>query len=1035
MLSSRSALTPSRVLFLTAFVVAAVTAGLAGRSVLAQPQSRKLFRAPAISNVIDGVTFASGNWKPDLEAGAKGSSLGNHRAVVVVETPAAAADADPAVIVTIPWRRHDADPSAKAIVVVNAATGTVIENAIAARVDSESGDVIFRPEPGSATYDVYYMPWQTNGGSYPTVTYPTAVTTPDAVWARAVRERGANLPRAKTTRIESINDFHSFFPMEIVATKGERATFMAGASSGWRLVPEYRDYSIRMRHDIPQHWAARPAGATFESRVLRDEYFTFQVGVVAGASKLENVRVSFEGFPATWTKTLTCFNSGGIDEHGKAFTKTINVEAGDVQPLWIGVQVPKDQAAGVVTGQVVVAVGGATQRVPVRLTVDSAEAINHGFDEPELMSRLAWLNSTAGTDADFIVRPFTPIAVDGANGHTLSILGRSLALGASGLPATIQSLFTSSVTIGTQPSPVLASPIGLAIDIGGKVEQLQSQPFTVREESRGRAVWTAASQSPRVRMSVTGALEYDGMLDYAIEVRALQDLDVDDISLPIAFVPAAAEYMLGLGRTGGRRPASVDWKWKVENYQEGVWLGGINRGLQYVLRDVNYERPLNTNFYQSKPLNLPPSWYNGGKGGIRIDTTPTAVTATNYSGPRHLAAGETLHFNVRLLLTPFKPVDTKSQLSTRFVHRYVPVDEAKSLGGTVINVHHANEINPYINYPFYNTEQAAAYINEAHSKGVKVKLYDTIRELSYRAYEIFAMRSLGDEIFNDGKGGGHSWLQEHLDDHYYSAWHASATDDAAILDKGTSRWTNYYVEGLAWLADHQKIDGLYLDDVAFGRETMRRMMSVMSARRPELIIDLHSANQFNPRDGFNNSAMLYMELFPYISRLWFGEYFDYSKPDDYWMTEVSGLPFGLMGEMLQDGGHPYRGLLYGMTTRFWGTTDPRPVWKVIDAFGIADSTMFGYWRADTPVRTNNPAILATTFLKPGGAFIALASWSDRDETVALNMNLAAMGFAGAVHVYAPSADGLQTAREIDPRAVVIPAKQGLFVRVEPAKTP
>ncbi len=54
-----------------------------------------------------------------------------------------------------------------------------------------------------------------------------------------------------------------------------------------------------------------------------------------------------------------------------------------------------------------------------------------------------------------------------------------------------------------------------------------------------------------------------------------------------------------------------------------MWLGGINRGLQYVLRDDNYVRPLNTNFYQSQPLNLPPSWYNGGRGGIRIET-PTA---------------------------------------------------------------------------------------------------------------------------------------------------------------------------------------------------------------------------------------------------------------------------------------------------------------------------------------------------------------------------------------------------------------------------
>jgi hypothetical protein len=208
------------------------------------------------------------------------------------------------------------------------------------------------------------------------------------------------------------------------------------------------------------------------------------------------------------------------------------------------------------------------------------------------------------------------------------------------------------------------------------------------------------------------------------------------------------------------------------------------------------------------------------------------------------------------------------------------------------------------------------------------------------------------------------------------------------------------------------------------------MMSVLWARRDRVIVDLHSANHFNPRDGHINSAMLYMEHFPYISRLWFGEYFDYSQPDDYWMTEVSGLPFGLMGEMLQDGGHPYRGLLYGMTTRVYGKTDPRPVWTMMNDFGIAGSRMRGYWLKDTPVRTGRSDLLATTYVKPGGALIVVASWSDRDERVSLSMDLAAMGFSGPVRVYAPAVEGLQAFAEVDPSAVTVPAKQGLFLRVE-----
>ena len=249
------------------------------------------------------------------------------------------------------------------------------------------------------------------------------------------------------------------------------------------------------------------------------------------------------------------------------------------------------------------------------------------------MSRLAWINSAAGTDPDFIVQPFTPVVIGGANRHELSILGRTIALGANGLPDRIMSYFTPEMTsLATTPEAVLAQPIDLRVMVGGQAEALRPQAFQVTQEARGRVTWTAESRSPSFRMAVHGALEYDGMLEYRIELEALGDVSVDDIVMPVALVPDAAEYMLGLGRKGGMRPARVDWTWKVENHQEGVWLGGVHKGLQYVLRDDNYERPLNTNFYQSKPLNLPPSWYNAGRGGIRIETAAGAVTATNYSG-------------------------------------------------------------------------------------------------------------------------------------------------------------------------------------------------------------------------------------------------------------------------------------------------------------------------------------------------------------------------------------------------------------------
>jgi hypothetical protein len=269
-----------------------------------------------------------------------------------------------------------------------------------------------------------------------------------------------------------------------------------------------------------------------------------------------------------------------------------------------------------------------------------------------------------------------------------------------------------------------------------------------------------------------------------------------------------------------------------------------------------------------------------------------------------------------------------------------------------------------------------------------------VRELSNSAYETFAMRSLGHEIYSAGKGGGYSWLQEHLGDDYIAAWYVPEVKDAAIVNSGMSRWHNYYVEGMNWLVQNVGIDGIYLDDVAFDRTTMKRIKRVLTQDAHPGIIDLHSANQYDKSDGFNNSANLYMEHFPYLNRLWFGEYFDYeNNSPDFFLTEVSGIPFGLMGEMLQGGGNPWRGMIYGMTNRMpWSdNADPRPIWKVWDDFGMKGAKMIGYWVEDKPVKTDNPEVLATVYKKDKAALVAIASWAKDDVKIKLTIDWKALG--------------------------------------------
>jgi len=172
---------------------------------------------------------------------------------------------------------------------------------------------------------------------------------------------------------------------------------------------------------------------------------------------------------------------------------------------------------------------------------------------------------------------------------------------------------------------------------------------------------------------------------------------------------------------------------------------------------------------------------------------------------------------------------------------------------------------------------------------------------------------------------------------------------------------------------------------------------------------------------------------PFVSRLWFGEYFEYDLDADYWLTEVSGIPFGLMGEMLEKGGHPYRGMLYGMTTRMYGKYDPRPVWKLFDDFGIAESRMLGYWVEPSPVRTGHKKVLATTYVKDDRILIALASWATEDVEIQLDIRWGQLGVINseAVTAFAPEIRGLQEYQEVDVNETIrIPKEMGLFILIK-----
>jgi hypothetical protein len=973
--------------------------------------------------------YGTGRWNAD--------SLGNHRVVIKVKEKV------DAVVAHIPWRRRDRNPEQKGIYVIDASSGKRILNVTWVNVNREFGDVVFQSMTVPGEYYVYYLLYRAKGTNYPKGYYLPMEKTADPTWLKAHTlddpENAENvlgsLPEAELVQFQSIDNFNSFYPMEVIATNSEVEHMLKmNRRASYLLFPEDRKDPIKMTTDLPAKWIMDGPRTAFGGFAHKGEFYSFQIGLYAARTNIEGVKASMGDLKrkdggVIPSSSFTSFNTGGVDWQGNKFEKTVTVGKGAVQALWMGVQVPQEAASGSYLGEITITPTGLKPtKVKIHLDVSDMVLVDDGDGDPYRLTRLRWLNSQLAAD-DNIVAPFVPMTVQDS---VITCLGRSLSISPSGFPQSVVSFFSpENTSLLKSGRELLAAPIRMVIENSkGKTETWKSSGFDITKRVQGAVAWTSKSTAGPFEVSLEAQMEFDGCVDVRVTLTAKENASVNDIRLEIPLRKDVTKYSMGMGLKGGFRPDSLSWKWDVKRNQDAFWIGDVNAGLECSFRDENYVRPLNTNFYQLKQLNMPPSWYNDAKGGFEFDSHDSLnLVLKAYSGPRKIKSGEKLHFYWSLLMTPFKLIHTDPQWSTRYYHKYQNISEIAALGANTINVHHATEINPYLNYPFLRPKAMKAYIDSAHTLGMKVKIYYTVRELSDHAPELFALKSLGDEVLSYGSGGGSSWLLEHTDQNYIPGWFVPELNDATIINSGVSRWHNYYVEGLNWLAKNVGIDGLYIDDVAFDRITMKRVRKVLDRNRPDALIDLHSANQFNPRDGYVNSALLYMEHFPYINRLWFGENFDYDSRPDYWLTEISGIPFGLMGEMLEKGGNPWRGMVYGMTNRLPWSGDPTPLWKLWDDFGMQGTTMFGYWSQDCPVKTDDPNVLATVYVKNGKAVISLASWANDTVSCSVSLDWKSLGLDTAkVAIAAPAVKDFQEARtfKIGEKIAVPPGKGWLL---------
>ena len=951
-------------------------------------------------------------------------SLGNHRSVIEIPEKAEAVKLD------LEWRRHDLTPGDKRFIIIEEATGDSIPNIYRKEVNNERCKIAFGPVKNPGKYFFYYLPIIVQPGSgFYNKGYQQKEVKPSSGWIEENHlgdpAKYEMLPEVKFKEFQSRTGFDSFYPMEVIALALEKKALTTLYNSDYLVFPEDRKYPIRMKDEIPERWIKKGPSSKFTGAAEKNEYYTFQLGLYAVKKDLENVKVSFSSFSNEGNvipvSGLTCFNTGGIGPYGEPFDKRIDVAKNSIQPLWIGIDVPADIPAGTYLGSVTVQPENADpQKVEVSIKILDKVLADRGDNEPWRHSRLRWLNSRLGID-DRPVKPNEAIEREG--GNTFKLSNKKVSFGIDELPGSIKA----------GVNEILSGPVSFIVESENRVEMFSRTDSTVIIKNEpGILSKSWKSSSGTLLLAGQNSMESDGYIHFNLKIKAVKDTRLKDIRLEIPFRKEVAEYMMGMGLPGTYVPPKHEAGWAGPH--DSFWVGNAGAGIWCELRGPEYHGPLR-NLYQTP---FPASWYNQGHGGFRIEKRQHMTKAEVFSGSRKLNAGDSIEFEWSMLITPVKEINYQSQ----FVNRYfqngqhpMPSEQDHATGVKIVNLHHANNYNPYINYPFIAVDSMKWFVDQLHAKGMKVKIYYTIRELSNYATEIWAFRSLGNEILGTGKGGGYPWLQEHLVDNYKPTWYHHFPDkspDASIVNvPGETRWYNYYIEGLGWLVKNVGIDGLYLDDVMYDRRTLKRLRKVMDDIKPGCLLDLHS---HRPSSG--GPAIQYTEFFPYVDKLWFGESFEYNKmPPENWFVEVSGIPFGLMGDMLEGGGNPWRGMVYGMTVRYpWESLgkncDPREIWKIWDSFEIDKAVMKGYWDESCPVKTDHPGILATVYIGWGKSLVSLASWAPEKQNAKLILDWKALGIDPEnAKITAPAIEGFQPGRSfgIKDEIPVDPAQGWLLI--------
>lgn len=849
------------------------------------------------------------------------------------------------------WRRSKLSIRVKGLKLVSAKTGEEIHDAMLVHYNQEKVIIDFRPVSGPGSYYLYYCALEQQ------LFYPS----------KSWLEKRKTIDKpviAQAERIEARCALDSFYPMETVPLEVELKKLLENYSDAPYLVfPQDRNQPIRMVHEIPANWVFRNPSESFVLDADRNEYRVFQLGIWACRKSLSDVEVIFSDFEAesgTARITSSRFQCLTLTSHVKnpEILKPegpFPVARSQVFHVWCGIDLPGNCVSGTYHGTVTVRPEGQlAANVPVTLHVSNTIVDEHGDHDLWRLSRLRWLESDLGV-RDEVFPPFTPL-VTSRNTRSISTWGHTLVLNEYGLPE----------NICFKNEKILAAPISLTY-----AGNWGKPAFKFITLSDTHVSWQGTAKSKDISLIIDGSMEFEGTVTLKFHLEsANRKCTVKDLNFTASYRKEKAELISCVGYQGKRSK-----KFICGFGGTSVWMGSMKAGMGIYGIGIPFE------------------------DASRIDASSiteenNAVTMRLKIGTHTVSLGDPIEFKITLRPTPVKPPD-KRHWQFRYLHMSghpVPadnntpqsylkdncrrLDELLDLGVTQLNLH--DWWGPSFNYPWQweGPDNLSRLTEEAHKRGLKVKVYNSGRELSTTAPEFWALIWEGTwYVFNQEINPEpptiyrDAWTISHLPDGITEGWprvHDLGNEHAVPINMG-SRLGNFYLEGIRYITKNFGTDGVYSDGAVGRLDIAKRLRNIFNECKPDATIDVHG------------SALGYIQVLPYIDSVWNGEGVRYDLIDPWqWLVDVSGLPFGIPSEMLTGEQYMDRGMLFGIWPRMgWGagTERQRKLWAFFDKFGIQDADMRGWWEDDNGIYANNQEVYVTAFVHArNGVLMSVANW-------------------------------------------------------------